>query len=74
MLLALREFVQRHHVVSAEQLAREFKIAVEALEPMLNIWINKGLLKKTNKGDNCGSGCNSCKPKARQLNYYEWRE
>lgn len=71
MLLALRDFIQRHQVVSAEQLTREFRIAFEALEPMLGIWINKGLIKPTNNDKNCGSGCQSCKPR-RQLNYYVW--
>ncbi|MBP6917647.1 MAG: hypothetical protein KBB94_01880 [Legionellaceae bacterium] len=69
MLLAIRNFIQAHRVVSSEQLSREFRVAEDALSPMLEIWINKGEVRKANS-KSCGSSCQSCH--AKQINYYEW--
>ena len=69
MLLELRNYIQRHHIVSNEQLSREFRIAAEALAPMLDIWINKGLIRKANPKENCGSSCKSCH--TTRIDYYE---
>lgn len=69
MLLAIRDFIQAHIVVSSEQLCREFRLATDALEPMLEIWINKGILRKMS-AKNCGGGCRTCHASA--ILYYEW--
>lgn len=71
MLLALRDYIQRYQVVSAEQLTREFHIAAEALEPMLGLWIKKGNIRATDDKKSCGTKCQSCQPRPRTV-YYEW--
>ena len=45
MLLQIRDFIQREQVASTQQLAREFHIDEKALQPMLDIWVNKGVIK-----------------------------
>ncbi|MCX7091204.1 MAG: FeoC-like transcriptional regulator [Legionellales bacterium] len=70
MLSAIRNFIQIHRVVSVEQLSREFCIATEALGPMLEIWVNKGYIRKSNQKENCGTGCRSCY--VQRVVYYEW--
>jgi len=70
VLLALRDFIQHHQVVSLEQLTREFRIAPEALVPILSIWMNKSVIRRAIDKEGCGTTCQSCRPK--QLTYYEW--
>lgn len=70
MLSIIRNFIQVQRVVSMEQLSREFSIAVEALEPILEFWVNRGVIRKANQQKDCGSGCRTCHSK--QITYYEW--
>lgn len=70
MLSVIRNFIQMHRVVSVEQLSREFCIAIEALGPMLEIWVNKGYIRKRNQKENCGTDCRSCY--VQRVVYYEW--
>lgn len=64
MLLQIRDFIQREHVVSTQQLAREFHIDEQALQPMLNIWMNKGTIEKCQEKTGCQSACSRCKTNA----------
>ncbi|MCR9192635.1 MAG: FeoC-like transcriptional regulator [Gammaproteobacteria bacterium] len=70
MLLALRDFIQAQQRVSMEQLSREFRVAEEALEPMVALWIKKGRVRQSNHADDCAIACRGCQP--RRLVYYEW--
>lgn len=70
MLLAVRNFIQAHGVVSSEQLTREFTIALEALKPILDICIHKGFIRAVNPQKSCGSPCQSCP--TQRIDYYEW--
>lgn len=70
MLLAVRNFIQAHGVVSSEQLTREFTIALEALKPILDICIHKGFIRAVNPKKSCGSLCPSCP--TQRIDYYEW--
>jgi len=70
VLLALRDFIQDQQRVSIEQLSREFRVAEEALEPMVALWIKKGYVRRSNSADDCTLACRTCQP--RRLVYYEW--
>jgi hypothetical protein len=70
VLLALRDFIQQHRMVSAELLSREFRIAPEALAPMMAVWINKGLVRRQDDPAGCGTSCRSCAEK--NIVYYAW--
>ncbi len=70
MLLAIRNYMQHNRVVSVEQLSREFRIAAEALEPIMAIWINKALIRKLSQKEGCGTSCRGCQPTP--IAYYEW--
>jgi hypothetical protein len=70
MLLQLRDYIKKGQTVSIEQLAREFHIDSQALQPMLDIWVNKGVVKKHDKKLSCKTLCSSC-----NINnpvYYHW--
>jgi len=61
MLLQLREFIQREQRVSTQQLAREFHLDEQALQPMLDIWVHKGVIEKCHEAAACQSSCFRCK-------------
>ncbi len=63
MLLQLRDYIQQAKLVSLEQIAREFHIANEAVQPMLDIWVSKGVVQRLEEAKSCQRGCISCKPK-----------
>lgn len=44
MLLQLREYLRREKIASNQQMARVFHVDMNALEPMLEIWLRKGVL------------------------------
>ncbi len=64
MLLQIRDFMQREQVASTQQLAREFHIDEQALQPMLDIWVNKGVIKQCQEKAGCQSACSRCKTNA----------
>ena len=60
MLLQIREFIHREQVVSTQQLAREFHVDEQALQPMLDIWIRRGVISKCEEKIACKSSCFRC--------------
>ncbi len=71
MLLQIRDFMQRAHVVSTQQLTREFQLDLDALQPMLDIWVNKGMIKPSSDDKSgCQSACSRCK--VNKLVYYQY--
>lgn len=69
MLLQIRDYLRREGLVSSQQLAREFAVDISALEPMLDLWINKKLVHKSSKNLTCGSACFKCR---KPPEYYQW--
>lgn len=62
MLLKIRDYIQREQVVSTQQLTREFHVDEQALMPMLDIWVSKGVIKRCQDKAKCQSACSSrCK-------------
>ena len=64
MLLHIRDFIQREQVASTQQLAREFCIDEQALQPMLEIWVSKGVIERCQEKAGCQSACSRCKTNA----------
>lgn len=62
MLLQIRDYILRQNVVSLKQLSREFQTDEQALQPMLAIWLAKGLISQTSA--QCGKVCGGCKVNA----------
>jgi len=72
MLLQIRDFIQREKVVSTQQLTREFQVDEQALLPMLDCWIKKGVIYPCQEKVACQSSCFRCTT-TRPL-YYQYRE
>ncbi len=60
MLLQIRDFIRRQRVASNRQIAREFRIDVQALQPMLDLWLRKGAIDYCQQKPACQSRCFKC--------------
>ena len=60
MLLQIREYIRREGVVSNQQLARAFHLDVTSLQPMLDCWLAKGLIRTCEQTSGCKSRCFKC--------------
>jgi hypothetical protein len=70
MLLQLRSYMRREVVVSSQQLSREFHIDPTALQPMLDLWIKKGLIAPCQSPPSCKtSACVKCVPSTQYYQY-----
>ena len=69
MLLKLRDYIQRKRVVSTQQLAREFCVDEQALEPMLAFWVRKGSIQRCQDSATC-ERCAGCTPNT--IIYYQY--
>lgn len=61
MLLQIRNYICREGVVSTQQLTREFCLDLSALQPMLAIWVSKGIIRKCQEKTSCQSSCFKCR-------------
>lgn len=72
MLFQIREYIRRAGVVSDQQISREFQLDNSALQPMLDLWISKGIiLKCAPQGASCKSSCFKCRL---QPEYYQYKQ
>ncbi|MDR7992299.1 FeoC-like transcriptional regulator [Thermosynechococcus sp. TG252] len=69
MLLQLQDYIQKHHVVSLEELVAHFQVPPAMIELILSQLIRKGRVKKIIPS-HCGS-CHQCG--FYPLELYEWR-
>lgn len=70
MLLQIRDYICRQGVVNTQQLSREFHLDLPALQPMLDLWVYKGVIRKCQEKANCQSACFKCRTHA--LEYYQY--
>ena len=61
MLLQLLDFIKKTTYVSGSQLAREFRVDLSALQPMLDFWIKKGVIQSSQEKISCEKRCIRCK-------------
>ncbi len=69
MLLQIRKYMSRERVVSTQQLTREFQMDLPALQPILDLWVGKGIIRKCQGKTNCQSTCFKCRTVPE---YYEY--
>jgi hypothetical protein len=71
MLLQIRDYLRRVGVASNQQIAREFHLDLQALQPMLDLWLRKGVIGSCQKKKStCQSRCFKCK--IQPLTYYQY--
>ena len=76
MLLQIREFLRREKIASNQQLARMFHVDLNALEPMLEVWLRKGTLAYVPESIrvSCSRQCTSSHCQAQSIIYYRYVE
>jgi hypothetical protein len=62
MLLLIRDYIHRQKVVSLQQLSREFHMDEAAMQPMLDLWVKKGVIHSIEQ-NSCKANCFKCGPK-----------
>ncbi len=72
MLLQIREYLRRERVVSNQQIAREFRLDLQALQPMLDLWLRRGVIACCQEKTACQSRCFKCNTQAPV--YYQFLE
>ena len=74
MLLQIREFLRRETIASNQQIARFFQVDLNALEPMLAIWLRKGVFiyAQEEAKTSCNSGCASLLCRTQSIVYYRY--
>jgi FeoC like transcriptional regulator len=72
MILALKAYIAQHKLVNTVKLCEVFAVTAEALEPMLQHWVQKGLLKPYEPCKNCHQLCHGC-PSATPA-WFLWHE
>lgn len=70
MLLQIRDYICRQDMVSLQQLAREFYMDEKAIQPMLDLWVKKGVIQAVENEGDCKTKCSKCGPKA-VTTYYQ---
>lgn len=61
MLLQIRNYIRTQKIVSTQQLTREFRLDISALQPMLALWEQKGVIQKCTQSAGCASSCFKCR-------------
>lgn len=69
MLLLIRNYIQRENVVSTQQLTREFQLDLAALQPMLDIWVAKGIIAQCSSEASCRNSCFKCRTPPQYYRY-----
>ncbi|STX52724.1 FeoC like transcriptional regulator [Legionella busanensis] len=57
MLLQILNYLRREGIASNQQLAREFNLDLMALEPMLDIWLKRGIIAFCQNEVHCQKSC-----------------
>lgn len=72
MLAEIKQFLKAKGPHSALQLANQFNMQANALQPMLALLVRKGQLRVCLKTPRCGTQCSQCSVLQTQI--YEWVE
>lgn len=70
MLLQIRDFIRQQQVVSTQQLAREFQLDEQALQPMLDVWVRHGVIRQCQEKPGCQKSCFRCAATAPRFYLY----
>ena len=61
MLLQIRDYLRCQKIASNQQIAREFAVDILTLQPMLDIWLRKGVIVNCQDASYCKNSCINCR-------------
>lgn len=72
ILSAVRDYLEQHGQATLADIALHFDMEPAALQGMLEVWIDKGKVSRTDLTASCGNTCSRCDPASTEL--YVWCE
>jgi len=69
-LIKIKHYLQQRELTQLNDIALHFRTDIDTLQPMLDIWIRKGKIKKHQSSQSCGRGCRGCD--SQTVIAYEW--
>lgn len=69
-LIKLKNYLRERKLVPLQDVAMHFRVDVDAVRPMLEVWVNKGKAKRHKNNIGCQKGCGKCDPAS--IETYEW--
>lgn len=72
MIIELKAYIAKHQTVNLVQLCKAFMTNAQTLEPMLQHWLNKGLIKPYSPCNSCQISCQGCSTAI--SHWYQWHD
>ena len=69
-LIQLKRYLRERKITPLQDAAYHFKVDVETIRPLLNVWIAKGKVHKRSETGGACKGCCKCDPAT--VETYEW--
>ena len=69
-LITLKHYLRTRTIVPLQDMAHHFQVDVETVRPLLQVWINKGKVRRQPGTAVACKGCCKCDPATIEL--YEW--
>ncbi|ADW18003.1 protein of unknown function DUF1920 [Desulfobulbus propionicus DSM 2032] len=69
-LIQLKNYLRQRNITPLRDAAIHFNVDVETLRPLLNVWITKGKVRRSDDHATACKGCCTCDPST--LEFYEW--
>jgi hypothetical protein len=68
--IEIRKYLQERKLATLHDMALHFRMPAQAITPMLELWVQKGKVKKHSGKLGCTKGCCQCDPAT--IETYEW--
>ena len=69
-LIQLKHYLRTRKITPIQDAAHHFQVEVETIRPLLQVWINKGKVRRRQETTAACKGCCKCDPATIEL--YEW--
>ena len=69
-LIQVKQYLRERVIVPLPDVALHFRVDVETIRPLLDVWVQKGKVRKHAGGSGACKGCCKCDPAT--LETYEW--
>ena len=70
MIIAIKAFLAQHELVNVQQLAKAFDTSSSTLEPILERFVAKGMIRRYQPCQNCQLACQNCS--STNNPWYQW--
>jgi hypothetical protein len=69
-LIQLKQYLRSRKITPLQDAAYHFKVDMETIRPLIEVWINKGKIRRRMDSGNVCKGCCKCDPSTIEI--YEW--